>query len=230
MVFSTQANDLLQSLPSPVRAQWILESKTLHLQAGDQICAASDACMYFPLTAVLAWTSGLSDGSSSMLALVGHESMVQLQPYREISQELIVVHPGKVLQLRERAIRKDEQAHLHAQQLCTQSLHALIAQASQNLICSQNHRLSQRLSRLLKGIVDRMDSNTIHLTHQQLACLLGTRRERVSYALSALQEQGAIRCARGCLQITDSAALRRQLCECCGNVDLPSTHHKTLPT
>ncbi len=217
------ANALLHALPPDIRDQWLAQSKIFSLSAGalvNETCATPDG-MYFPLTAVLSWVNWLSDGASSAIALIGREGMVGLQDMQGLGQHLVTLSAGEVLQVPGVVVRASSQQSPEVHRLCTENQHALMTQASQTAICNQHHGLQQRLLRLLKAIADRIDSDTIRVTHERLADLLGTRRERVSQATSALQKQGIIRCARGAITLTDRPALLAHVCECCATMRRP---------
>lgn len=217
------ANDFLRALPPDILDQWLAQSKTFYLNAGallTETCAAPDG-MYFPLSAVLSWVNWLSDGASSAIALIGREGMVGLQDMQGLGQHLVTLSAGEILQVPGAVVRASNQQSPEVHRLFTENLHALMAQASQTAICNQHHGLQQRLLRLLKAIADRIDSDTIRITHERLADLLGTRRERVSQATSALQKQEIIRCARGAITLTDRPALLANVCVCCATMRRP---------
>lgn len=219
MPHSPAANDLIRSLPQGIQDKWLAQGKALQLKTGALIRshASLDTSMYFPMTAVLAWMGELSDGTGSAIALVGHDGMVELEHSQRLSHQLMVLHGGEVLQVPARVIRVDEQVHPGVQALCAQNLQALMARAEQTAICNQHHTLTQRLSRMLLAIRERANQDALHLTHQQLADLMGTRRERISHTLSELQSTGAIECTRGTVRIKDAEAMRARVCDCCAS-------------
>jgi len=56
---------------------------------------------------------------------------------------------------------------------------------------------------------DRLGGNNIHLTHDFLSLMLGTRRAGVTSALNAFEAAGLVACARGCISITNRAGLEK---------------------
>ena len=54
----------------------------------------------------------------------------------------------------------------------------------------------------------------MRLTHEQMANLLGVRREGVTEAASRLQRQGLIRYSRGRIEVLDRPGLEQGTCEC----------------
>ena len=87
-------------------------------------------------------------------------------------------------------------------------------QVGQTVACNTRHSVLQRSARWLLITRDRLDSDTIRLTHEVLSQMLGVRRAGVSEALAALQRSGLIRYSRGKVMILDRAGLERLTCEC----------------
>jgi CRP-like cAMP-binding protein len=61
---------------------------------------------------------------------------------------------------------------------------------------------------------DRMDSNTLPLTHEIISNMLGAERAHISRTASALQNAGLIRYQRGSITILDRQGLEATSCEC----------------
>ena len=68
----------------------------------------------------------------------------------------------------------------------------------------------QRLARWLLTSADRMESETLHLTQEFLAQMLGTQRSTVTVAAGEMQREGLIGYSRGKIQILESHAGWRQ--------------------
>ena len=90
----------------------------------------------------------------------------------------------------------------------------LIAQIQQSVACQALHTLEARLCRWLLRSLDCVDSNTIPLTQEFLAQMLGVRRTSVTLAARTLQSAGLIHYRRGHIQVIDRAGLERATCEC----------------
>jgi hypothetical protein len=74
---------------------------------------------------------------------------------------------------------------------------------------------------------DRLDRDTVPLTHEFLADMLGVQRSTVSSITRALQEAGFIKQGRGVITVTDRAGLEGASCECYGTVR--SSFERLLP-
>ena len=69
------------------------------------------------------------------------------------------------------------------------------------------HRLEMRLACLLGQLFERNQTNTLTITHQQIAQELGCTREVVSRILKHLEKQGCIELRRGQIQVADGQKL-----------------------
>jgi CRP-like cAMP-binding protein len=82
--------------------------------------------------------------------------------------------------------------------------------------CNRLHDIGQRLARWLLMTHDRVNSESLALTHDFLATLLGTDRPSVSLAASVLQKKKLIEYARGSVKIVNRKKLEDCACECYG--------------
>jgi hypothetical protein len=85
----------------------------------------------------------------------------------------------------------------------------LLAQIQQGSACNAFHEAEARLCRWLLQTRDRIDSDTIPLTQEFLAQMLGVRRTTVTLIARALQKRGHVRYRRGKIEIVDRAGLER---------------------
>jgi hypothetical protein len=63
---------------------------------------------------------------------------------------------------------------------------------------------------------DRVDSESLPITHDFLATMLGTDRSSVSLAAGVLQKKKLIGYTRGAVRIVDRKKLEDSACECYG--------------
>ncbi|HXH05723.1 MAG TPA: Crp/Fnr family transcriptional regulator [Vicinamibacterales bacterium] len=96
--------------------------------------------------------------------------------------------------------------------------HALIGDILQWVACNRLHSLEQRCARWLLAAADASASDTLRLTHDLIAEMLGVRRPSVTLAMRALQRAGAVASSRGRVAIVDREALQRAACPCYGLV------------
>lgn len=158
-----------------------------------------------------------SDGRSVEIAIVGHEGVVGTPlavglhrgPYRSIMQI-----PGNGLRIRaevlEDRLREAPELRLTLNRfILVQGL-----QIAQIAACNRLHEIEQRLARWLLMCQDRVDSETLPVTHEFLAQMLGTGRPSVSLAAGILQKAGTIDNSRGIVRIVNREELEKAACEC----------------
>jgi CRP-like cAMP-binding protein len=99
-------------------------------------------------------------------------------------------------------------------------LHAqgFLNQVSQSTACNRLHAVEQRLCRWILMSHDRVGGDTVRLTQDFPAQMLGVRRASVSVVAATLQKAGFIRYRRGIIDVLDRAGLEEGSCECYGVV------------
>src|SRR6267154_3594637 len=89
-------------------------------------------------------------------------------------------------------------------------------QVAQLVACNRLHEIVQRLARWLLMCQDRFDAQSLPLTHDFLAQMLGTGRPSVSLAAGFLENAGLIQNLRGTVKILNRKSLEDTACECYG--------------
>jgi CRP-like cAMP-binding protein len=80
--------------------------------------------------------------------------------------------------------------------------------------CNKLHEAEQRLARWLLMCRDRFEQDTMTLTQEFMADMLGTRRTTVTMVASSLQERGMISYRRGRVTILSHTELAKAACPC----------------
>lgn len=86
-------------------------------------------------------------------------------------------------------------------------VHSFLAQAMQTAMANGRGTLEQRLARWLLMINDRIDGDTVPMTHEFLGIMLGVQRTGVTVTLKELERQGAISQKRAAIDIVDRDTL-----------------------
>ena len=87
-------------------------------------------------------------------------------------------------------------------------------QMAQIAACNRLHEVEERLARWLLMCHDRLGSNSLPLTEDFIAEMLGSRRASVSVAISLLTKAGLIEHKRGKAIILDTQGLEKACCDC----------------
>ena len=97
---------------------------------------------------------------------------------------------------------------------CNAYAQAFLGEALQTAACNSVHMVEERCARWLLMSHDRSDDDTLALTQEYLADMLGVCRSTVTLAAGALQRAGLIRYRRGAITVLDRLGLEAASCEC----------------
>ena len=173
--------------------------------------------IYFPRTSVISISTVMTDGRADAVTLIGGEGFAGVEAilggnssrcravaigegwgYR-VRRELLSQECGRVDSMRSVLLRY------------TQSY---LTQVAQTAVCNRHHSIDRQLCRWLLMFLDRQASGNLELTQEQIADLMGVRRESITNAALKLQIAGFIRYQRGHIQAVDRNALEAHACEC----------------
>ncbi len=214
-------NQLLACLPDEAWARLLPFLALVKLPAGQSLyeSGANFFYVYFPLNSTVALHGLTESGDSSVLALVGREGVVGVSSFMgglSMTSNATVLAGGDFLRVRSTDLLSEFENSTPLLHLLLRYTQALITQMAQTSVCNRHHTLEKAFSRCLLLCLDRAPGNELRLTHEQMANLLGVRREGVSEAASRLQRQGLIRYSRGRIEVLDRQGLEQGTCECYG--------------
>lgn len=174
--------------------------------------------VYFPATAIVSLVLSMKDGASAEVAVVGNEGIVGVCAFmggdRRAMSSAVVQSAGHALRMTAESITCQAlRSEVVMQQLLryTQTLFTHMAQTS---ACNRHHALDQKLCRWLLLNLDRRRDNEMIVTHEQIAGILGVRREGVTGSALKLQKAGLIHYRHGRMSVLDRAGLEERSCEC----------------
>jgi CRP-like cAMP-binding protein len=191
---------------------------------------ASVTHLYFPTTSIVAPVCSIENGASVRLAIIGNEGFTGtscLFGGDGMSTGVIVQSAGNGYRVKATVLQKEFDRRGKFQQLALHYTQALITQTAQNAVCNRHHNIEQQLGRFLLMSLDRLSSDEMQMTHEQIAMMLGVRRESVTQAALKLQTIGAIRYSRGHITVVDREELEDSVCECYAVVNCE--YHRLLP-
>jgi len=213
-----QDNTLLSALPvacyqrlSPYLQQTTLElGQILH----DSRLQSQD--LYFPTTSIVALMNYTKDGSTTGVAVIGREGVVDvglLIGSGHFSCCLVQV-AGYAYRISANVLKAEFDKDEVLQHLLLRYMQALMTQISQVAVCNRQHAIEQQLCRWLLLNLDRSTTNSLSMTHELIADNLGVRREGVTEAASKLQTKKLIRYNRGQITVLERRGLEALACEC----------------
>jgi CRP-like cAMP-binding protein len=172
---------------------------------------------YFPHTAIVSLVEVMEDGRVAEVALFGREGLVGLLSTFISGEALgryVVLVSGTASRIPIKEMRRVLVLRSRLRRMVAAFNEALLAQTFHTMACNTLHSVEARCCRWLLSIHERIDQDTLHLTHETLAERLGVQRSTVSTVLRTLQTTGLIEQRRGGIVVTDRPALERATCEC----------------
>jgi CRP-like cAMP-binding protein len=181
-------------------------------EPGDSLKSA-----YFCNTGLISILTVFEDGKSVEVGLIGKEGFVGVP----LVAGFRTAHTRAIAQIEASAFRVDGETLMAFLAKCPvlerrlqQFSQIMGVQVTQIAACNRLHEVNERLARWLLMSADRVGSNSMPLTHEFLAQMLGTRRSSVTVAAGMLQSAGLIAHSRGDVKIVDRKKLEEAACEC----------------
>jgi len=225
-------NRLLASL-SPADFALLSPQLTLiEMEKGRLLCDPGDPIetIYFPHDCVISLMTLMENGTAIESATIGREGafglMAAIAPRQSMSRAIVQV-PGRASRIASTAVAEVVKRSPALATLIDRHNDALFGHAVQSVACNALHSVEARFCRWLLSCRDRIDSDTVSLTQEFLADMLGVQRTTVTAVAGSLQTKGLIRYRRGIVDILDRAGLEQAACECYGSVR--RTYERLLP-
>jgi len=170
----------------------------------------------FPVSAIIAMQIDISDGSSADIVLIGKEGMVGsgVMGGNQNFSRARVKFSGFAYRL-PLSIFQAELAHDSAfLKIWMATTRQMILQIAMPTICSGKHSNEEQIVRWIMNTLDKTQGQTLQVTHQEIADILGIRRESVTLTAGKLSHERLINVTRGQLEVLDRPALAARACEC----------------
>lgn len=212
-------NRLLSALPSEDKAFLAPYLTPMDLDKGRLLYDPGDAVdqVYFPNDGVISLMTLMENGAAIESATIGREGalglMAAVAPRQSLSRA-IVQAPGSALRIAAAPLHEVWTRSAALRDLVDRHNEALFGHAIQSVACNALHAVEARFCRWLLSCHDRIKVNTVSLTQEFLADMLGVQRTTVTAVAGSLQNKGLIRYRRGVVDILDRAGLEAMTCEC----------------
>jgi CRP-like cAMP-binding protein len=222
---SPSQNRLLSSLP-PAESQRLLpDLELIEMQLGDVLYESGGRMQYvfFPTTSIVSLFYVLEDGASTEIAAVGNEGILGISTFMggdTTPSRAVVQSAGFGYRLKVQSLKREFERVGPLFRLLLRYTQALMTQMTQMAVCNRHHSLEQQLCRRLLFSLDRLPNDSLIMTQELIANMLGVRREGVTAAAGNLQRAGLIRYSRGRIDILDRDGLEDAVCECYAVVKL----------
>lgn len=226
-----QGNLLLKTLRAEDRALLAPHLERVTHQRGEILFATGSevTTIAFPCGQTVATLIiAMRDGRSAETATIGREGAVGgvvSHGYLPASTQAVVQIGGPILRMDAGRFQEAKRRSESLRNLFTRYGDCLLAQVLQSVACNALHPIEARCLRWLLTLQDRIASETLPVTQELLAAMLGVQRTYLTRILRTLQQQGLIEVGRGRITIRDRAKVEAAACECHGVV---RHHYETV--
>src|ERR1700676_952491 len=174
---------------------------------------------YFPNRGLISLVVVMQDGRTAEAGIVGNEGFIGTPAAVGLSRsplQAVVQITGDGFRVETAALQNTLKSTPDLQLMLSRYAIVQGMQVAQTAACNRLHDIKQRLARWLLMTQDRVDSESLPITHDFLATMLGTDRPTVSLAAGILQRKKIVEYTRGAVKIVNRKKLEDSACECYG--------------
>jgi DNA-binding transcriptional regulator YhcF (GntR family) len=202
------------ALIAPYLTQQENDANALLYNPGDNV-----EIVHFPCgPSLVSYLVASEDGRDVETILVGREGAVGgivSQGFLPAYTRIVVKFGGPFVRL---AISRLDVAKSKSKTLCnvfTRYADCMLAQMFQSTACNAIHSIEQRTAKWIVSAMERTNgNNTVPLTHEQLATLLGVGRSYTSRVIQTFKAEGILETRRGAILVRAPDALKVRSCRC----------------
>jgi CRP-like cAMP-binding protein len=212
-------NRLLLALPPRILKRLMPDLEHIRCER-EQVLMAADSPLdyvFFPHSGVVSVVAVYADGSVIEMATIGREGCSGMQAVfgaKTSSVRLLVQIPGSAAKMSRAAFTRAVGSMPSFRDLMNAYVQAFLEQVLVSVACNGAHSLKQRLARWLLMMRDRGDEDTLQITQNLLAEMLGVQRPSITNAARELERAGLIERGRREVTIIDRQGLMKASCEC----------------
>lgn len=216
---ATASNDLIEALPRKDRLRLMGVCEPVELLHAEVLCQPGQPTrhVYFPTDGFISLLT-LTEGSPGLeVGTIGREGMLGAHLSLDVMKmplRAVVAGSGKAWRIGTRAFHSELAGSAALRRIWSRYPYGLIAQLAVSAGCLRFHRTGPRLARRLLMCQDCACADTLAMTHELLASMLGVRRESITKAAIDLQRHGLIQYHRGQLAVLDRVGLEAAACGC----------------
>jgi CRP-like cAMP-binding protein len=214
---STFKNTLLKNLDADIIEHLSLQPVKFELRHEIEYPGNPIEHLFFVEEGMASMTTTFSDGSQVEVGMFGDASVIGVSALMGAKRSLNRIYTqieGGGFSCTVETARKEFRRGGIFHELMLRYVQAQLLQAAQSAACNAKHNMEQRLARWLLLCSDRVHTETLNLSHEFLADMLGSTRPTVSIAAGSLKEEGLIDYNRGVIRILDAKRLEDRACEC----------------
>ncbi|MBW4038313.1 MAG: Crp/Fnr family transcriptional regulator [Acidobacteria bacterium] len=175
------------------------------------------AYVYFLCSGIASVVVTMAEGGSAEVGLIGREGLVgamQLLGSTPTPSQTFLQMEGVTLRMRRDDLKTLFVTSTELRNRILEFIQQQSVTLEQIAACNKLHEAEERLARWLLMSRDRADNDTMTMTQEFMADMLGTRRTTVTLVASSLQQRGLISYRRGKVTIVSRHDLEKAACDC----------------
>ena len=213
------SNHILRRLSPADREALLAAAEYLRLPVGQTLARATDpiSTVYFPESGAISLVSEMTTGHQVAVAALGQESVVgigALFSNQRYTHNLVVLVESQGFQITAASFHRMFQQSETFRWIVLEHIGRRMGELTTAAACNRVHSHRQRLARWLLMTTDKAKQQSLRVTHEALAQMVGGPRHAVTVALNELRVRGAIAHLRGRIDVLDRSVLVAQSCEC----------------
>jgi len=212
-------NYLLAAMPEEEFEQLLAVLEPVSFKLGEALYESGEKLeyVYFPTTAIISMLYIMENGATAEIGVVGNDGVLGVSLFmggETTTSRAIIQSAGDAYRMKSKDLKAQFALGGVFQKMLLRYTQALMTQISQTAVCNRLHSVEQQLCRWLLLSHDRLDSDTLVMTHDLISNMLGVRREGVTLASKKLQKKNLITNVRGTMVVIDRQGLEAAVCEC----------------
>jgi len=173
--------------------------------------------VYFPTSGLISIVLPVSDGALVEVGSICCQAAVGAIFDRSDTQGVVQIG-GRCICMPAKQLFFAAKENSEIENLVSYCRDWILRQAQQMAACNAIHTADERFCRWLFQACERIDTNTISVTQETIASLLGIRRTTVTLIAQKFQTEGLIQYRRGKIAVLDRVQLRAAACKCCNSL------------
>ena len=175
--------------------------------------------VYFPCgPCLVSYVVPNEDGRDVETILVGREGAVNgivSHGFLPAYTRICVKFAGPCVRLPVSRLEAAKDKSISLRNIFARYADCMLAQIFQSTACNAVHSIEQRTAKWIISAMERTDGNdTVPLTHEQLATLLGVGRSYASRVIQTFKAEGIVETRRGSIVVRNRDALQNRACLC----------------
>ena len=214
-----ERNHLFARVPDGDRRKLERVLERVTLTAG-QVLFARDAPLthiYFPEAGMISMIVATEEGGITEVATIGCEGAAGMSAsgYVDSSFTMMIVQlPGHGFRTTAAHFEDMIDSSVEFCSAVSRWRDVLLRMTLQSVACNTLHTVRQRFARWILMTGDRVGNDSLPLTQEFLAEILGVKRNAISLVAREFQKLGAIEYRRGKVTVLDQAMLKTIVCDC----------------